>query len=67
MGIKLEDHNYALWSQVMQIYIAGKNKLRYILGDTTQHEPTDPAFWKVENQKYCCQGMAHQLNVVIFY
>ena len=49
MGIKLDGHNYALWSQVM--YIAGKDKLGYILGDTPQPEPTDPAFrkWRTEN------------------
>ena len=34
MGIKLDGHNYALWSQVMEMYIAGKDKLGYILGDT---------------------------------
>ena len=51
MGIKLDGHNYALWSQVMKMYIVGKDKLRYILGDTLQPEPTDPAFrkWRTEN------------------
>ena len=34
MGNKLDGHNYALWSQVMEMYIAGKDKLEYILGDT---------------------------------
>ena len=51
MGIKLDCHNYALWSQVMEMYIAGNDKLRYILGDNPQPEPTDPAFrkWRTEN------------------
>ena len=51
MGIKLDGHNYALWSQVMEMYIAGKDKLGYILGDTPQPEPTDPACrkWRTEN------------------
>ena len=51
MGIKPDGHNYALWSQVMKLYIAGKDKLGYILGDTPQPEPTDPAFqkWRTEN------------------
>ena len=51
MDIKLDGHNYALWSQVMKMYIAGKDKLGYILGDNPQPEPTDPAFrkWKTEN------------------
>ena len=44
MGIKLDGHNYAQWSQVMEMYIAGKDKLGYILGDTPQPEPIDPAF-----------------------
>ena len=51
MGIKLDGHNYALWSQVMEMYIADKDKLGYIVGDTPQPEPTDPAFrkWRTEN------------------
>ena len=46
MGIKLDGQNYALWSQVMEMYIAGKDKLGYILGDIPQPEPTDPTFRK---------------------
>ena len=42
MGIKLDGQNYALWSQVMKMYIAGKDKLGYILGDIPQPEPIDP-------------------------
>ena len=51
MGIKLDAHNYVLWSQVMEMYIAGKDKLEYILGDTPQSEPTDLAFrkWRTKN------------------
>ena len=51
MGIKLDGHNYALWSQVMEMYIVGKDKLGYILGDIPTPEPTDPAFqkWRTEN------------------
>ena len=44
MGIKLDGQNYALWSQVMEMYIAEKDKLGYILGDIPQPEPTDPTF-----------------------
>ena len=36
MGIKLDGQNYALWSQVMQMYISGKDKLGCILGDISQ-------------------------------
>ena len=33
IGIKLDGQNYALCSQVMEMYIVGKDKLGYILGD----------------------------------
>ena len=51
MGIKLDDNNYALCFQVIEMYIAGKDKLGYILGDTPQPEPIDPAFqkWRTKN------------------
>ena len=51
MGIKLDGQNYALWSQVMEMYIAGKDKLGYILGDISQLELIDPTFqkWRTEN------------------
>ena len=39
MGIKLDGQNYALCSQVMEMYIAEKDKLGYILGDIPQPEP----------------------------
>ncbi|KAL6346427.1 hypothetical protein AAG906_033223 [Vitis piasezkii] len=51
IGIKLDDTNYALWSQVVEMYISGKDKLGYINGDFLQPEPTDPTFrrWRTEN------------------
>lgn len=33
IGIKLNGTNYALWSQVVEMYISGKDKLGYINGD----------------------------------
>ena len=33
IGIKLDETNYILWFQVMEIYIVGKDKLGYITGD----------------------------------
>ena len=33
IGIKLDGTNYALWSQVVEMYISGKDKLGYINGD----------------------------------
>lgn len=33
IGIKLDGSNYALWSQVVEMYISGKDKLGYINGE----------------------------------
>ena len=51
IGIKLEGSNYALWSQVVETYISGKDKLGYINGDSPQPPETDPSFrrWRTEN------------------
>ncbi|KAL4596177.1 hypothetical protein ACB092_12G145500 [Castanea dentata] len=51
IGIKLDGTNYALWSQVVEMYISGKDKLGYINGDFMQPEPTDLTFrrWRTEN------------------
>ncbi|KAJ0007959.1 hypothetical protein Pint_30762 [Pistacia integerrima] len=51
IGIKLGDSNYALWSQVVEMYISGKDKLGYIIGDSPQPLETDPFFrkWRTEN------------------
>ena len=51
IGIKLNGSNYALWSQVVEMYISGKDKLGYIIGDSPQPLETDPLFrkWRTEN------------------
>ncbi|XP_075473306.1 uncharacterized protein LOC142504306 [Primulina tabacum] len=51
IGIKLDGSNYALWSQVVEMYISGKDKLGYITGDSEQPLETDPSFrkWRTEN------------------
>uniref|UniRef100_A0A2N9HC31 Integrase catalytic domain-containing protein n=1 Tax=Fagus sylvatica TaxID=28930 RepID=A0A2N9HC31_FAGSY len=51
IGIKLDGSNYALWSQVVEMYISGKDKLGYINGDSPQPPETDPSFrrWRTEN------------------
>ena len=51
IGIKLNDTNYGLWSQVVEMYISAKDKLGYINGDLPQPTETDPAFrkWRTEN------------------
>ena len=49
--IKLDDTNYALWSQVVEMYVAGKDKLNYINDDLPQPSTIDPFFrrWRNEN------------------
>lgn len=51
IGIKLNGTNYAIWSQIMEMYISGRDKLGYINGDLSQPTPTDPTFrqWRTEN------------------
>jgi hypothetical protein len=51
IGIKLNGTNYAIWSQIMKMYISGRDKLGYINGDLFQPTPTDPTFrqWRTEN------------------
>ena len=46
IGVKLNGTNYALWSQVVKMYISGKDKLGYINGDFSQPLLTDPSFRK---------------------
>ena len=51
IGIKLNGSNYAFWSQVVEMYISGKDELGYITGDSPQPLKTDPLFqkWRTEN------------------
>ncbi|KAJ0093604.1 hypothetical protein Patl1_26521 [Pistacia atlantica] len=42
IGIKFDGTNYALWSQIVEMYISGKDKLGYINGDLPQPQETDP-------------------------
>ena len=38
IDINLNGTNYALWSQVVEIYISGRDKLGYVNGDLPQPE-----------------------------
>jgi hypothetical protein len=51
ISIKLNDSNFALWSQVVEMYISGKDKLGYINEDFPQPPKTDLTFrrWQTEN------------------
>ncbi|RVW72577.1 hypothetical protein CK203_060063 [Vitis vinifera] len=51
IGIKLDSTNYAIWSQIVEMYVTGKDKLGYINDDLPQPSTTDPSFrrWLTEN------------------
>ena len=51
INIKLNDTNYALWSQVVEMYISGKDKLGYINGHLPQPLSTYLFFrkWRTNN------------------
>ena len=51
IGIKLDGMNYAIWSWIVEMYVAGKDKLGYINGDLPQPLTTDHSFrrWRTEN------------------
>jgi hypothetical protein len=46
IGIQLDSSNYGLWSQVVEMYISGKDKLGFINGDYPPPPTTDPSFRK---------------------
>ena len=43
-GIKLNDTNYALWFQIVEMFISRNDKLGYINSDLPQPEPNDSSF-----------------------
>ena len=51
MGIMLDETNYSLWSQLMEMRIGARNKARYLTGDTVNPELGDPRLevWIIEN------------------
>lgn len=44
IDIKFDGTNYALWSQMVEMYISGKDKLGYINNDLPQPPQKDPTF-----------------------
>ena len=52
-GITLTEVNYDVWSQILEMHIAGREKLEYIMGTTPQPKATDASYakWYAENQK----------------
>ena len=53
MCIILTKTNYDVWSQLMEIYITKREKLKYIMGETKPPAKKDEGYdkWKAENQK----------------
>ncbi|KAM1151273.1 hypothetical protein ACFX19_034612 [Malus domestica] len=51
IGIKLNDANYGVWSQIVEMFVVGKVKLGYLFGSNPQPSTDDPAFtkWHTEN------------------
>lgn len=45
-GIKLDEHNFSLWHQVMEMKIAGREKHGHLAGDMTQPATTDLTYNK---------------------
>ena len=56
VGIKLDGTNDALWSQVVEMYIAGKDKLGYLNGELVPPPPTDPTFRKLRTENVIVKG-----------
>ena len=50
-GIKLNGQNYELWSQIMEMFISGRDKLGFITGEIKQPALADPTYnkWRTEN------------------
>ena len=52
-GIVLDESNYDVWSQLMEMHIAEREKLSYIRGKMKKLSETDDGYekWYAENQK----------------
>ena len=52
-GITLTESNYDVWSQLMKMHLAEREKLSYIRGKTSPPEETDEKYekWHADNQK----------------
>ena len=53
IGIILDETNYSLWSQHMEMRIGARNKAGYLIGETKKPEYGDPILraWITENQR----------------
>ena len=56
IGIKLDDTNNALWSQVVEIYISDKAKLGYINDEFPQSSPRDFTYRQRQSKDSIMKG-----------
>ena len=56
LGIELDGSNYALWSQVVEMYISSKDKLGYINEDLPQPLEIDQLFQKWQTKNAIVKG-----------
>ena len=56
LGIELDGSNYALWSQVVEMYISSKDKLGYINEDLPQPLEIDQFFQKWQTKNAIVKG-----------
>lgn len=50
-GVKFNGQNYELWSQIIEMFISDRDKLRLITCEIKQPTPTDPTYnkWITKN------------------
>lgn len=53
VGITLDETNFSLWSQLMEMHIGARNKAGYLTGEMKKPTPGDPNLgtWITENHK----------------
>lgn len=51
ISVKLDGKNYGLWSQIVEMFVSGKDKLGFLTGESSPPPAGDPAFrkWKTED------------------
>lgn len=62
VGIKLDGSNYVLWSQILEMNNAGKDKLGYLNGDTPPPPLIDPSFNKWRTENAICQELDNKVT-----
>ena len=68
ISIKLDGANYRVWSQIMEMHIAGKRKKGYIIGRKAAPAENNPSYdeWEVEDalvKSWLINSMTNKLMV----